>query len=257
MSDSLRPHRLQHNRLPCPSPSPVACSNSSPLNWWCHPIVLSGIVPFSSCLQSFPASASCIMNYLFASAGQRIGASASASVLPVEFLSDWLVWSLCSPKVSQESSPILQLKTSLLQCSAIFMAQLSHRYITIALTRRTFVGKVMSLLFNMLSRLVIAFLPRSKHHLISWLQSPSAVGSLVPCRIPWGGTRTLSKATLLFLNCSSLFFFCIPSLPWLETVWICPLESWESHGSWMKSISCKQEMGDTEWICTSRGPKES
>ena len=132
-------------------------------------------------------------------------------IFRIEFLSDWLVWSLCSPKVSQESSPILQLKTSLLQCSAVFMAQLSHPYITtgktIALTRQTFVGKVMSLLFNMLSRLVIAFLPRSKHHLISWLQSPSAVGSLVPCRIPWGGTRTLSKATLLFLNCSSLFFF--------------------------------------------------
>ena len=108
-------------------------------------------------------------------------------------------------------------KASILWCSAFFMAQLSHPYITtgktIALTRWTFVGKVMSLLFNMLSRLAIVFLPRSKHLLISWLQSPFTVGSLVPCRIPWGGTRTLSKPTLLFLNCSSLFFLhTFPSL---------------------------------------------
>ena len=90
-----------------------------------------------------------------------------------------MVGSSCYPRDSQESSLTQQLEASILQCSAFFMVQLSHPYMTtgktIALTRWTFVGKVMSLLFNMLSRLLITFLPRSKHLLISWLQSPSAV----------------------------------------------------------------------------------
>ena len=95
-----------------------------------------------------------------------------------DLLQNGLVGSPCSPRDSQESSPTPQFK-SILQCSAFFTVQLSHPYMTtgktIALTRRTFVGKVMSLLLNMPSRLVITFLPRSKHILISWLQSPSAV----------------------------------------------------------------------------------
>ena len=90
-----------------------------------------------------------------------------------------MVGSPCCPRDSQESSPTLQFKASVLRCSAFFIAQLSHPYMTtgktIALTRQTFLGKVMSLLFNMLSRLVIAFLPKSKHLLISWLWSPYAV----------------------------------------------------------------------------------
>ena len=80
VSDSLWPHGLQHTRLPCPS---GACSNSCPLSQWCHPITSSSVVPFSSCPQSFPASGSFPMSWLFASGGQSIGASASASVLPV------------------------------------------------------------------------------------------------------------------------------------------------------------------------------
>ena len=83
MSDSLRPHRLQHTRLPCPSRSPRVCSNSCPLNQWCHPTISSSVAPFSSCPQSFPASGSFPMSWLFSSGGQSIGASASASVLPV------------------------------------------------------------------------------------------------------------------------------------------------------------------------------
>ena len=78
VSDSLWPHGLQHARLPCPSPSPGACSNSHPLSQWCHSTILSSVVPFSSCLQSFPASGSFLMNWLFVSGGQSIGASASA-----------------------------------------------------------------------------------------------------------------------------------------------------------------------------------
>ena len=82
VSDSLRPHGLQHARLPCPS-SPGACSNSYPLNQWCHPIILYSALPFSSCLQSPPASGSFPMSWLFISGGQTIGASASASALPM------------------------------------------------------------------------------------------------------------------------------------------------------------------------------
>ena len=82
MSTSWRTHGLQDARLPCPLPSPGACSNTCLLSWWCHPTILSSVVPFS-CLQSFPASGSFIMNWLFGSGDQSIGASASASVLPM------------------------------------------------------------------------------------------------------------------------------------------------------------------------------
>ena len=130
--------------------------------------------PFSSCPQSFPASGSFQMSQLFASGGQSTGVSDSTSVLPMNtqdwFPLGWTGWiSLQSKGLSQHHSS----KASIFRCSAFFTVQLSHPYMTtgktIALTRRTFVGKVMSLLFNMLSRLVIAFLPRSKCLLILWL----------------------------------------------------------------------------------------
>ena len=82
MSSSLRPYELQRARLPCPLPSPRACSNSSSLSWWCHPTICSSIIPFS-CFQSFPASGSFPLSQLFASGSQSIGASASGSVHPV------------------------------------------------------------------------------------------------------------------------------------------------------------------------------
>ena len=88
VSDSLRPQGLQHTRLRCPSPTPRACSNSCLLSWWCHPTISSSIVPFSSCLQSFPASGSFQISQFFSSGGQSIGASASASVLSMNF-QDW------------------------------------------------------------------------------------------------------------------------------------------------------------------------
>ena len=84
MSNSLWPHGLQHTRLPCSSPTPGACSNSCPFSRWCHPTISSSVVPFSSCLQSFLASGSFPMSQSFASGGQSIGASASASVKPLE-----------------------------------------------------------------------------------------------------------------------------------------------------------------------------
>ena len=87
-SDFLWPHGLQHAKLPCPSPYPWTCSNSCPLSQWCHSTISSSVIPFSFCLQSFPASRAFLMSQLFASGGQGIGASASASVLPMNIL-DW------------------------------------------------------------------------------------------------------------------------------------------------------------------------
>ena len=115
VSDSLRPHGLQHIRPPCPSPTPRVYSNSWPLSWWCHPTISSSVVPFSSCHQSFPASGSFPMSQFFASGGQSWSSSASASVLPMNiydwFPLGWLVWSPCSPRDSQESSPTPQFKS--------------------------------------------------------------------------------------------------------------------------------------------------
>ena len=110
VSDSLWPHGLQHTMLPCCSPSPRACSNSCPLSQWCHPTISSSLVPSPPAfLQSFPASGSFPMSQLFTSGGQSIGASASASVLPMN-IQGWfplgLVWSPGSPRDSQESSQI-------------------------------------------------------------------------------------------------------------------------------------------------------
>ena len=97
VSDSLQPQGLQHARLPCPSLSPRACSNSCPSSRWCHPTISSSVVPFSSCLQSFPASGSYfLMSQFIASGGQSIGVSALASVLPMNtqdrFSLEWTVW---------------------------------------------------------------------------------------------------------------------------------------------------------------------
>ena len=224
MSHSLQPRGLQHTRLPCPLPTPRAYSNSCPSCQWCHAAILSSVIPFFSCLQSFPASGSFPVSQFFASGGQSIGVSASASVLPMN-IQDWFPlgltgWiSLHSKGLSRVFSNTTAQKYQFFRLSAFFIVQLSHPYMTTgkttALTRRTFVGKVMSLLFNMLSRLVIAFLPRSKCLLISWLQSPSAVSfgaqdnkvshcfHCFPIYLPWSeGTR-----------CHDLSFFILSFKP--------------------------------------------
>ena len=161
MSDSLRPHESQHARPPCPSPTPGVHSNPCASSQWCHPTISSSAVPFSFCLQSFPASGSFQMSQLFTSGGQSIGISASASFFPMNmqdwFHLGWTGWiSLLSKGLSRVFSNTTVQKTSILWCSAFFIVQLSHPYMTTgktkALTRWTSVGKVMSLLFNMLSR---------------------------------------------------------------------------------------------------------
>ena len=107
MSDSLRPHELQHARPPCPSPTPGVYSNSHPSSRWCHPAISSSVVPFSSWPQSIPASGSFPMSQLFAWGGQSTGVSALASFLPKNTQD----WSPCSPRDSQESSPTPQFKS--------------------------------------------------------------------------------------------------------------------------------------------------
>jgi len=172
MSDSLRPHGLQHARLPCPSPSHGACSNSWPLSRWCHPTISSSVFPFSSCLQSFPVSGFFPMSWFFSPGGQSTGASASASGLSmniqgwfpvglthlISLLSKWLLRVFSSNTVWKQLSllygPTL---TSVHDC------QKNHSF-----DYMTFVGKVISLPLNMLSGFVIAFLPRSNHLLISY-----------------------------------------------------------------------------------------
>ena len=181
MSNSLGPHESQHARPPCPSPTPGVYSDPCPSSWWCHPAI-------SSCrplLLLPPIPPSIFSNestlrmrwpkywsFIF-----RISPSNEHPGL-ISFRMDWLDLLAVQGTLKSLPQPHSS-KASIFQRSAFFTVQLSHPYMTtgktIALTRWTFVGKVMSLLFNMLSRLVITFLPRSKRLLISWLQSPSAV----------------------------------------------------------------------------------
>ena len=154
MSDSLWSHGLQHARLPCLSPTPEAYSKSCPLSQWCHATISSSVIPFSSLLQSFTASGSfsnesvlCIRWPKYWSFNFSISPSNEYSGL-IFFRIDWSV------VVQGTLKSLLQhhgSKASVLWCSAFFMVQLSHPYMTtgktIALTRQTFVGKVMSLLF--------------------------------------------------------------------------------------------------------------
>ena len=164
MSDSLQLHGLQHTRPPCPSPTPGVYPNSCPLSRWCHPTISSSVVPFFSCFQSFPASGSFQMSQLFTSNESAlhirwpkcwrfsftISASNEHSGL-ISFRMDWLdllaVQGTLKSLLQHHSS-----KASILWRSAFFIVQLSHPYMTtgktIALTRWTVVGKVMSLLFK-------------------------------------------------------------------------------------------------------------
>ena len=182
VSDSLWPQEAQHSRPPRLLPTPGVHPKPCPLSRWYHPTISSSVVPFSSCPQFFPAIESFQMSQLFTSGGQSIGVSASTSLptkntqegSPLGWLDLLAVQGTLKSLLQNHSS-----KASILQHIAFFIVQLSHPYMTTgkttALTRWTFVDKVMSLLFNMLSKLVITFLPRSKRLLISWLQSPYAV----------------------------------------------------------------------------------
>ena len=165
VSSSLRPHESQHARPPCPSPTPGVHSDSSPSSQWCHPAISSSVVPLSSCPQSLPASV--FSNESTLRMRWPKYWSFSFGIIPskeipglISFRMDWLdllaVQGTLKSLLHHHSS-----KASILQCSAFFTVQLSHPYMTtgktIALTSRTFVGKVMSLLLNMLSWNIISF----------------------------------------------------------------------------------------------------
>ena len=160
VSDSLRPHESQHARPPCPSPTPGVHPDSRPTSRWCHPAISSSIVPFSSCPQSLPASESFPMSQHFMVEKYW---SFSFSIIPskeipelISFRMDWMdllaVQGTLKSLLQHHSG-----KASILQCSAFFTVQLSHPYMitgkTIALTRWTFVGKVISLLFKVMTYL--------------------------------------------------------------------------------------------------------
>jgi len=199
MSYSLQAHELQHIRLPCPSLFSGVGSNSCPLSWWCHPTISSSVTPFFSCSQSFPTSGSFPVNWLFISGGQSIGASASVFQWIFRLISfridrfDLLIAQGTLKSILQHHS----LKASLLWHSTFFMIQLSQPYMTtgkaIDLIIGTFLGKVISLFFNMLPRFAIAFLPRRKHLLISQLQSPTMV-ILEPEKIKYVTLSTFSPS---------------------------------------------------------------
>ena len=161
MSDSLQPHGQQHTGLCCPSPASGACSNSCPSSWWCHPIISSSVIPFYSCLQSFPASEYFPMSQFFPSGSQSNGVSASASVSSMNiqdwFPWDWLGGSPCSTRESQECSPIPQFK-SIYSSALSFLYSPTLTSIPDYWKSHSFVGKVTSLLFNVLSRLIICCL---------------------------------------------------------------------------------------------------
>ena len=181
LGQTLRLHVLQCTRLSRPSLSPEVCSSSCPLSPWCNPTISACAAPFSSCLPSIRVFSNELALHIrwpkYWSFSFNISPSSEYSGLIF-----FRINRLDHLAVQGTLKGLLQhhiLKASVLQCSAFFMVQLSHSYMTtgktIALPSQTFAGKVMSLLFNTLSRFVIAFLPRTKHLSISWLQSLSAV----------------------------------------------------------------------------------
>ena len=185
VSDSLRPQAPQHARSPCPSPIPRVHPNPRPWSRWCHPTIR--VSSNESALRiRWPKYWS--FSFSISPSNEHPGLISfrmDKSDLPA-------VQGILENLLQHHSS-----KASILQRSAFFVVQLSHPYMTtgktIALTRWTFVGKIMSLLFNTLSRLVITFLPRSRNLLISWLQSPSAV-ILEPPKIKSDTVSTVSPS---------------------------------------------------------------
>ena len=203
MSNSLRPHKQQHTNLPCPSPTPRAYSTSCSLSQWCHPTISSSAIPFSFYHQSFPASGSFPKRWLFASGGQSTGISASVSVLPVK-IQDWLTLELTGFDSLQVSGFSTVFSSSTIWKHQFFTTQfpygpaLTSVHEAIALTIRTFAGKVMSLPFNMLSRFIIAFPSKEQtsfNFMSTVMLQSLSTEILEPKKIK---SVTISTVTLLF-----------------------------------------------------------
>ena len=176
MSNSLLPHELQHSRPPCHSPSPEVCPSSGPLNCWCHQAISSSDTLFSFCPQSIPAIYKSAVHIIWP---KYLNFSISPFNVCSGFIFLKIYWfDLAGQRTFRSPLQYHSSKASIIWHSAFFIVQLSQPYVTtgktIALNMWSFVNRVMSLLFNKLSRFVIAFLPRS-NHLILQLQSPSSV----------------------------------------------------------------------------------
>ena len=202
VSDSLQPHELQHTRLPSPSLSPRACSNSCPLSRLCHPTISASVVSFSSCLQFFPATGGLFQQISLHIRCPSIRTSASASVLPMN-IQGWFPLGL-TDLISLQSKGLSRVFSSTavqrLWHSAYFIVQLSHPYMTsgktIALTIWTFVGKVMSFFLICCLDLSLLFSQgASVCLLISWLQSLSSV-ILKPKKIKFFYSVNLIKSLM-------------------------------------------------------------
>ena len=248
---TLRPHGLQCTRLPCPSPTPRACSNSCPSSWWCHPIISSSAIPFSSCLQSVPASGSFPMSQHFASDGQSIGTSALASVLPVNILNwfplRWTGWISLQFRGALKS--LLQhhsSKASILQLLVIF----SH---CLPLLRKLF----SSVQFSSLSCVQLSATP--------WITAHQASLSITNSRssLKLMSIKSVMPSSHLIL-CHPLLF--LPPIP--PSIKVFSNESilcmrWPKYWSFSFSISPSNEhqdwsLGWTGWISLqSRGSQES
>ena len=246
-------HGLQHAGLPCPLLSSGVCSNSCPLSLWCHPTISSSVAPFPSCAQSSPALGSFPLSWLFASGSQSIGASASVTVLLMN-IQDWFplgligLISLQSSRLSRVFSSTTSWKHQFFSAHPSLWSNYHIWYMTtrktIALTIQPFVSKVISLLFNWLSRFVIVFLPKSTCLLISWLQLPSTVileskerksdtastFSSCICRSYGIGCHGLSSLNVEF---QASFFFHSPLSPssryYLVPLHFLPLEWYHLH----------------------------
>ena len=217
MSNSLQPRGLQHTRPPWPSPIPGVYSNSCPLSRWCHPTISSSANPSPPALNlsqhqglfQWVSSSHQVKFWSFSFSFNPSNDYSGLISFRMDLLDLLAVQETLKSLLQHHSS-----KTSILRCSVFFIVLLSHPFMTsgktIALTRWIFVGKVMSLLFNILSGLVITFLPRSKHLLISWLQSPSAV-ILEPKKIKSVTVSTVVPSPFqwhLNINCNLMTFKC-------------------------------------------------
>ena len=176
MTDALWPHEWQHARLPCPSPSPGVCSNSCPSSLWCQPTISSSVTP-SPPVFNLPQHQGFSSELALLIRGPEYWSFSFSISPPNEYsgLISFRIYYFDFFAVQETLRSLLQhhnWKALVLWCSAFFKVQFSHLYLAtgkaVVLTTQTFVGKAMSLLFNMLSRFVIAFLPRSKCLLISW-----------------------------------------------------------------------------------------
>ena len=232
-------------KLPCPLSAPGACSNSCPLSQWCHSTISSSVIPFSSCPQCFPVSFPVSSLYQVAKVLEfQLQHESFPRIFRTDFLSEGLIGSPCSPRDSHESSPTPQFKNINSWCSAFFIVQLSHPYTTtgktIALTRRTFVGKVVSLLFGLHTFLFRApcedvLLPPVRRALgVGWV-SPTLI-SVLSCFPHEGWGLPISRCIS-----GRIFARCFAAGTWASWTWVTAslalppwwdsVSTWETHGA--------------------------